>query len=156
MNKHWMCLPVGLTALLALTACGSGEGEDVAVDRQAAGQMEHMRFCIDNQSSLTFSSTGDGSPSSPEGFVVEPGESDCVQSDGLNLRQNMMTDTGPSWPVAFYVSKGVQFSACDLRWLEQPFGGNITCGGNPVRIDGRFERDNAEGAIVINVKFSDP
>jgi len=162
--------PIVLLGTLALSACGgdSQAGVSIAlqtpVDRQAASSVAYT-LCVKNDSSRTISSTGDGSPSQPEGFVVRPGDKACASATPgtKEIIQSMMSDVGPSWTTRYALtSKSTAvgnlleevFSTCGRTWSnETTISASLSCSGNPFRIKVNYEYNGA--ASTANVTFAD-
>ena len=163
--------PIALLGLLALSACGgdsqAGSGSSALqtqVERQAASSDPYYTLCVKNDSSRTISSTGDGSPTRPEGFVVRPGENACTStSPGTGeLSQNMISDVGPAWTTRFThtapfwsgtVFKEV-FTTCGQTWTTiTSISTSLSCSGNPFRLTVNFDYKGA--AAIANVTFAD-
>lgn len=153
--------PLALTCVVALAACGGDEQTDASVERGAAASTS-LTICVQNDSSRSISSTGDGSPSQPEGFLVRPGERACTTSaEGTEeIVQSMMSDEGPSWNTRFAFTgddstSGVSylettFATCGKTWTNKfSFTASISCSGNPFRISGEIENSTA------NITFAD-
>ena len=163
--------PIALLGLLALSACGgdsqAGSGSialQTQVERQASSSVAYT-LCVKNASSRTISSTGDGSPSQPEGFIVRPGENACTSATPgtSEIIQSMMSDVGPSWTTRYALTSKATalgtyfeevFSTCGRTWSnETSISASLSCSGNPFRVKVTF--DDKGAAPTANVTFAD-
>ena len=161
--KH-LIAPVALVGILVLSACGGESQADASVERQA-GSSETFTLCVKNDSSRTISSTGDGSPSQPDGFIVRPGENDCTTTaPGTRaITQSMMSDVGPSWTTSYVLQfkstpvgtlPSTDFSICGRTWSDETsISASLSCSGNPFRISVNFNSTRADA--TANVTFAD-
>lgn len=114
----------------------------------------YYTICVQNDSSRSISSQGDGSKRSPEGFLVRPGENACVSSgpDAGGIHQEMMSDTGPSWTTWLYIKEGTRergrpasskpfLEICDtgLGYQSSPATFDLSCSGNPFSMTVEFK-----------------
>ena len=162
----FLIAPVALFSMLALSACGGAEQAEAPVERQAASSATYT-LCVKNDSSRTISSTGDGSPSQPEGFLLPPGKSGCTTTaaGATQIKQSMMSDVGPSWTTSLAVAfeydftletalRTTSFSTCGRVWPDaKPISASLSCSGNPFRVSVKFNSSGA--AYTADVTFSD-
>ena len=146
---------------ITLTACSSGD--EASVERGASSASQ-FALCVQNDSSFSISSTGDGSPTQPEGFFVGPGERACATSDPNTDRisQSMMSDIGPSWTTEYFIEEigsdivyvESAFTTCGRTWTnEDSISEKISCSGNPFQITVNF---NDQGSTsTAEIIFSD-
>jgi hypothetical protein len=158
-------VPVALASVLALSACGGDEPTDSSVERGAASSNEKYTLCVKNDSSRSISSTGDGSPSQPDGFLVRPGESACASTaaGAKEIVQSMMSDIGPSWTTRYAIDEddnspvsylSADLTTCGRTWSnERTISASVSCSGNPFRISVNFN-SNGTGPTA-NVTFAD-
>jgi len=153
--------PIALTAVFVLSACGVEGASEADVDRGASGVLQ-LTLCVDNQSTRVISSSGDGSPTQPEGFVVRPGERACASSapNYSDLTQQMMSDVGPAWKTnlsgQFTFGAAFGFETCGKRWSNKAtFSTDITCSGNPFRIDGKIDANSDTKRLTAEIVFFD-
>ena len=155
-----------LLPALALVGCSSDDQSDASVERGAAATGQ-LTLCVQNDSTRTISSTGDGSATGPAGFQVRPGERACTSTSGNEelLSQSMMSDEGPAWstqlrsseegannPVSYFTWS---FSTCGKTWKEvRNFSAALSCSGNPFQVSGTFNFDNS-GGTTANITFAD-
>lgn len=147
-------LALGATVCaLALTACSGNDDSSASVDRGAAAATK-FTLCVTNESSVAISSSGDGSPTQPEGFFLSPGGRECVSSSpGTDsVFQSMMSDTGPTWGTHYYI-KDVgnshsstweeRFSTCGKTWkTTKPINEAVSCSGNPFQLSATFSSNS--------------
>lgn len=157
--------PVALASVLALTACGGDEQTDSSVERGAASSDEKYTLCVTNDSSRSISSTGDGSPSQPAGFMVRPGESACATTTAgaEEIVQSMLSDIGPSWTTRYAIDEddsgpisylSSDLTTCGRTWSnERTISASVSCGGNPFRISVNFKSNGA--GPTANLTFAD-
>ena len=159
-------VPMMLLPALALVGCSSDDQSEAGVERGAAAAGQ-LTLCVQNDSTKSISSSGDGSASGPEGFLVRPGERACTSTSGSQevLKQNMMSDEGPAWATQLTStedgsSSGVSvftwsFSTCGKTWRnEEEFSASVSCSGNPFNVSGTINFDNGGGSTA-NVTFAD-
>lgn len=155
-----------VVSALAVTGC-SGDGQsDASVERSAAGEvLGKLTLCVQNDSSRSISSSGDGSAAGPVGFVVRPGERACTSTSSKSefLRQSMMSDEGPSWSTELSYWKLTtadepdyqkwSFSTCGKKWVDDiTFKAALSCSGNPFLVSGTInidERDNTTANVIF-------
>lgn len=155
-----------LLPALALSGCSGDDQSDASVERGAAATGQ-LTLCVQNDSTRTISSTGDGSATGPEGFQVRPGERACTSTRGREevLKQSMMSDEGPAWSTQLKSSDEAtggsasyftwSFSTCGKTWKEvRNFSAALSCSGNPFQVSGTFNFDDS-GGTTANVTFAD-
>ena len=154
-----------MALFLLLTGCSSDETSDASVDRGAAASDSGLTLCVENNSSRTIWSAGDGTASRPEGFYAEPGVSACTSADpdSISLNQSMMSDIGPSWDVRFSAENDAELTGrgryTELRMCESIFrsyrysenrNAKLSCSGNA--FIAQLDFDNA----VLTITLTDP
>lgn len=160
---NFLVLPITFLCALSLAGCGGSEQSDASVERGASVFDKYNTICVQNDSSRSISSRGDGSEISPEGFLVRPGESACAAAspDAGRINQEMMSDTGPSWTTKLYrkSESGKRGQNTDRPFLEicdnafnyrsSPYTFNLSCGGNPFSLTVEFKSPQ------VNIIFAD-
>lgn len=161
--KH-LIAPIALISIFALSACGGETETNASVDREAASSQSYT-LCVQNDSSRSISSRGNGSARSPEGFLVRPGESACASAspDAGGIKQEMMSDTGPSWSMSYETNElnigdittfSRDFSLCGRTWSNvSTVSSALSCSGNAFRINVNFKSNGA--GPTANVTFTD-
>ena len=156
-------MPITFLCALSLAGCGGGEESDASVERGASVFDKYYTICVQNDSSRSISSRGDGSARSPEGFFVRPGESACASAspDAGGINQEMMSDTGPSWTTKLYrksesekrgqSTNSPYLEICDnaFDYRPSPYTFNLSCGGNPFSLTVEFKTPQ------VNITFAD-
>lgn len=155
------CLPIALAVTFVLAACGGDGGTEAGVERGASGVLQ-LELCVDNQSTRTISSSGDGSPTQPQGFLARPGQRACTSAapNYGDLTQQMMSDLGSAWKTNlngnFSFGAAFAFETCGRRWSnEVTFSADITCSGNPFRINGTVDANSDTQRLTAEIVFSD-
>ena len=155
------CVPIALAVTFVLAACGGEGGTEADVERGASGVLQ-LTLCVDNQSTRAISSSGNGSPTQPEGFVVRPGQRACASAapNYGDLTQQMMSDLGSAWKTNlngnFNFGAAYAFETCGRRWSnEATFSADMTCSGNPFRIDGTIDANSDTQRLTAEIVFSD-
>lgn len=144
---------------LTLAACSGDDASTASVERGAASASQ-IALCVQNDSSLSISSSGDGSPTQPEGFLVRPGERACATSDPNTDRitQSMMSDVGPSWTTEYSIEEDggpvtyieAKFTTCGRTWKnEDSINEKISCSGNPFQITVNFSDSGSTSTAEI-------
>ena len=160
---RFLVAPVALMSIFALSACGGDKQADPSVERGAASS-EIYTLCVKNDSSRSISSSGDGSPSQPDGFMVRPGENACTSTapGAGEITQSMMSDIGPSWTTTYTIRKKYgalerlvsEFSTCGRTWSdESTISASLSCSGNPFRISVDLKSSGA--GTTANITFVD-
>ena len=160
-------VPILLLGALALAGCSSDDQSDASVERSAATILGKITLCVQNDSTRTISSAGDGSASGPEGFFVRPGERACTSTSGKSryLKQSMMSDEGPAWSSELMYWKLTttddpdyqkwSFSTCGKLWGSvTTFNAALSCSGNPFLVSGTIDIDDSDN-LTANVIFAD-
>lgn len=166
-HNHVMSRSIALGTILfctlTLAACSGGDNSSASVERGAAS-VSQFTLCVQNNSSLSISSSGDGSPTQPEGFFVRPGERACATSDPETDRitQSMMSDIGPSWTTDYSIEEigdavtyvRSNFSTCGRTWTnKESINERVSCSGNPFQMTVKFS-NNGSG-YTAEITFAD-
>ena len=163
----YIVIPIMLSSALALAGCGTDDQSDASIERGAATILGKITLCVQNDSTRSISSIGDGSVSGPQGFVVRPGERACTSTSVKSefLTQSMMSDEGPAWSTQLRYWKLTtadepdyqkwSFSTCGTRWVDDTtFSAALSCSGNPFLVSGTIDIDDRDNTTA-NVIFAD-